>query len=187
MPNWCDNSVTIRHDDPAKLLELKQAVMEKRFLASIIPVPAALFENIKGSPDDEELEAQRVAKEEANKTLYGYGNWYDFCVNKWGTKWDVEPYNEPVLDGNTLKFGFASAWSPPIGVYEKLYEQGFGVTAHYNEPGMAYCGTWVDGDDEYFDYEYGGLDSGKVRELLPDDLNDLFGISEMLSDSEEDE
>lgn len=185
MPNWCDNSVTIRHDDPAKLVELKQAVMDKRFLASVIPVPADLFANNAGYFADEELEAQRVAQEEANKALYGYGNWYDFCVNKWGTKWDVEPYNEPVLDGNTLKFEFQSAWAPPIGVYEQLVENGFSVTAYYNETGMAYCGAWVDYADDYF--EYGGLNSGEVRELLPDDLNDLFGISEMLSDYEEDE
>lgn len=183
MPNWCDNSVTIRHDDVAKLQELKTAVMEKRFLSSVIPVPEALYKVISGYSPEHMDEMEQLAA--TNKETYGYGNWYDFCVAEWGTKWDVEPYNEPVLEGNSLKFGFASAWSPPIGVYEKLAEDGFNVLAYYNETGMAFCGRWDDGIDDY--YEYAGFTAEMIREQIPPDVDELFGIAESVWDEEDTE
>ena len=36
---------------------------------------------------DAHKELERQTK--ANVEKYGYGNWYDYCVGEWGTKWDV--------------------------------------------------------------------------------------------------
>jgi hypothetical protein len=78
--------------------------------------------------------------------------------------------------------GFESAWSPPIGAYEKLTEQGFRIRAMYFEPGMAFAGVWDNGDDDY--YEYGGMDSKEIADTLPAELDEAFCISESVAEWE---
>ena len=187
MPNWCNNGIEISHEDPAKLEALAQAVREGKFCNHVIPVPQELTETIAGSYGDDEKQAALLAQTAANIAKYGVGNWYDFCVNRWGTKWDVDAYegeNTKVEDGR-LQFGFDSAWAPPIGIYEELVEQGFSVRAYYYEPGMAFVGKWEDGCDEC--YEYGGETSKTVREAIGDELDDYFCISEDMAQWEEDD
>ena len=112
-----------------------------------------------------------------NKEVHGYGNWYDYCVNEWGTKWDVGADGNPAQDiPGGLMLGFESAWAPPCAAYDKLTEQGFRIRAMYFEPGMAFAGIWEDGIDDF--YEYGGLDSAGIAEELPVELDEAFGISE---------
>ena len=90
MPNWCNNYLELTHDDPAMIERAKKAFNDGRLLAEFVPVPASLHivagcVGEKGSPEQNELEAQ----EESNIKEHGYATWYDFCVNEWGTKWDV--------------------------------------------------------------------------------------------------
>ena len=42
MPNWCNNSVTITHTDPAKITALADAFAEARFCEAVIPTPECL-------------------------------------------------------------------------------------------------------------------------------------------------
>jgi len=150
MPNWCNNTVEIAHKDPAKLKELVDALNEGKFCQYAIPVPTDLH-IVAGrvGDDNDPKQIELEAQEKRNLETHGYKNWYDFCVNEWGTKWDVgsdrfDPAElEPGATSTTVMFD--SAWSPPIGVYEALVEQGFEIRAHYYEPGMAYCGTWDNG------------------------------------------
>ena len=175
MPNWCNNSVEIYHTDPAMIERVREAFNKGALLNEFIPVPADL-QIVAGSVPVAE-EAEHKAKEEANRETHGYTNWYDFCVNEWGTKWDVG------ADGNLaqdipggLMLGFESAWSPPIQAYEKLFYMGFKIRAMYYEGGMAFAGIYEDGCDEY--YEYGGMNSTQIAEELPVELDEAFGISE---------
>ena len=190
MPNWCNNTITVTHKDPAVLEALAVAVREGHFCNHIIPVPESLHitagrDGADGSPEQDLLEARM--KENIEK--HGYANWYDFCVAKWGTKWDVEPYDTVEFDDqhdkNRVTFGFDSAWSPPIGVYQALEEQGFAVRAYYYESGMCFAGKYEDGFDDY--YELGNMSSEEVRETLPQDLDEMMGISESIAQYEEDE
>ncbi len=186
MPNWCNNNISITHEDPAKLEALAQAVREGKFLNFVIPVPEDL-QIVAGRLGDEAEQAALERKEQENRKKYGVANWYDFCVSRWGTKWDVDAYegeNVKVLD-NKLEFGFDSAWSPPVGIYEALVEDGFDVVAYYYEPGMCYVGKYDNGCDEC--YEYGGETSKTVREAIGEELDDQFGISESMAEWEEDE
>ena len=187
MPNWCNNTVSIAHQDPAKLYALVEAINEGKFCNHVIPVPKDLTDTVAGYPG-EDKEAEHKLQMERNLKLYGAKDWYDFCVARWGTKWDVDAYDKVEYDDqhdkHGITFGFDSAWSPPIGVYEALVEQGFSVCAFYYEPGMAYCGKWSDEDgDEY--YEIGGLTSEQVRETIPEDLDDCMGISETMAEYED--
>jgi len=127
------------------------------------------------------------AQTQRNVEQYGFSNWYDFCVARWGTKWDVDLAGTVDVsnDGRTVDASFDSAWSPPINVYEEMVEQGYDVVAYYYEPGMAYVGKWDNGIDEC--YEYGGENSQTVRGVIGDELDDMFGISESMAEYEDEE
>jgi hypothetical protein len=152
-----------------------KALQEGTFLQEFIPCPKELIETVAqfGTNDTEK----------ANREKYGYGSWYDFNISNWGTKWDVNSDNVEIADANTVTAGFDSAWAPPIRAYEQLTEQGFEVVAFYYEPGMQFVGKWEDGFDDY--YEYGGATSDTVRDLIGEELDDYFGISEQMADWEE--
>ena len=184
MPNWCNNNVSITHSDPAKLEALAQAVREGKFCNHVIPVPEDL-QIVAGRLGDPVEQAELERKTAENRAKYGAGNWYDFCTSRWGTKWDVDSYEgeNTKVENGVLEFGFDSAWSPPIGIYEALVEDGFDVRAYYYEPGMAYVGKWDNGDDEC--YEYGGETSETVRDAIGEELDDQFGISESMKEWEE--
>ena len=176
MPNWCNNSVEIYHEDPAMLERVRKAFDEGTLLAEFIPIPQSLkiVAGCVGDPDEQKKLEEDTAR---NKEVHGYGNWYDYCVNEWGTKWDVGADGNPAQDiPGGLMLGFESAWAPPIQAYEKLFYMGFKIRAMYFEPGMAFAGIFEDGSDEY--YEYGGMDSTQIAEELPVELDEAFGISE---------
>ena len=182
MPNWCNNTLTLEHENPAMIARAKAAFLNGRLLAEFIPIPADL-KIVAGCVGDPVEQAKLVEQTELNRVTHGYGNWYDYCVNEWGTKWDVGG-DDGVL--NDIEGGiivsFDSAWAPPTNAYEKLHEMGFKILAMYYEPGMAFAGVWEDGGDDY--YEYGGLDSAGIAETLPSALDEAFGISESVAEWE---
>ena len=142
MPNWCNNTVELYHDDPVMIERARKAFNDGALLNEFIPVPADLqiVAGCVGAKDD----PKQIALEEAeqrNIAKYGYKTWYDFCVAEWGTKWDVgaDGYNADDIPGG-LMLTFDSAWSPPVNAYEKLVDMGFSIRAMYYEPGMAYAG-----------------------------------------------
>ena len=136
--------------------------------------------------DEEPEQIALVEQEAANIATHGYTNWYDYCVNEWGTKWDVggDDYNEPQQETpNDITMSFDSAWAPPIAAMDKLEALGFSVRLYYYEPGMAFAGIYEDGSDNY--YDYGGMNSDQVAEELPSELDEMFGISESMAEYEE--
>ena len=187
MPNWCNNTVEISHPDRSKMEALVAAVNEGKFCNHVIPVPESLH-IVAGCVSDEAEQKKLEEDTERNIQVHGYGNWYDFCVARWGTKWDVEAYNPVEFDSewdknNKITTGFDSAWSPPLGVYEALIEQGFAVRGYYYESGMAYCGIYDESGDDY--YEVGGMSSTEVADTLPSELDEMFCISEGIAEWEE--
>ncbi len=84
--------------------------------------------------DKNAFEAQR----KANIEQYGYEDWYAFCIAEWGTKWglcNTTFYNDFDEEINTLeeiienldengyiKFKAETAWSPAIGLLQKICE-----------------------------------------------------------------
>lgn len=184
MPNWCNNNLTLEHDDPAQLIRAKAALDRGEFLQEFIPVPQELKDTMSGSYGDAEQQAMLEAQTARNVEQFGYGNWYDFCVNEWGTKWDCGEQGNTDIDptGKILHTGFDTAWAPPIAAYEKLMSQGFRVRAMYYEPGMVFAGIWEDGtDDCYQDWS----DSQDAKATLPQELDDCFGISEGRAEHED--
>jgi hypothetical protein len=165
----------------------KAAFIKGEFLNEFIPVPEDLHivagsVGAQGSPEQIELEAQ----EKANREKHGYATWYEFCVNEWGTKWDVGGDDGYVQDLNGgIMLTFDSAWAPPTNAYEKLVDMGFRVHATYFEGGMMFAGDWENGEDDY--YELGSMSSEEIREALPEHLDEAYGISEMKAEWEDEE
>ena len=182
MPNWCNNNLTLTHEDPKMIQRAYDALERGEFLQEFIPVPEDLkiTAGYLGS-GDEQKELERKTAE--NREKYGYGNWYDFCVGEWGTKWDVGGQGQSDIhpDGKMLHTSFDSAWSPPVNAYVKLEELGFGVNAMYYEGGMAYAGAYGDGNDEEINLE--GMSADDIENQYPE-IDEAFGISENMREYE---
>ena len=177
MPNWCNNVVEISHPEAEMMQRVKTSFAKGEFLNEFIPVPDDL-QIVAGHLGDTEANNANIAKGVENIKEYGYADWYTFCVNEWGTKWDVGGGDGSITENSdgSLTLSFDSAWAPPCVAYEKLVDMGFTIKAYYDECGMAFAGVWEDGFDDY--YEYGGMTSEQVRDELPDDLDEMFNISE---------
>jgi hypothetical protein len=178
MPNWCNNTVEIYHDDPAMIERARKAFNDAKFLNEFVPVPEAL-QIVSGRVGADDNPEQIKLQEQTmhNLSTYGYATWYDYCVNEWGTKWDVGGDGYEAQDiPSGLMLTFESAWAPPVAAYDKLEAQGFRIRAMYYEPGMGFAGVYEDGHDHY--YEYGGMNSAAIAEELPAELDEAFGISE---------
>ena len=96
MPNHCKNILAITSDNAGLLQslmdELKQADgYEVDFLSKLVPF--------------------------TEETNYVWD--YDWCVENWGTKWDIFDVTYASLEGDTLTISFSTAWSPPIPAVEK--------------------------------------------------------------------
>jgi len=141
IPNWCLNNATITHDDPAKLTELVDAYKAGNLFEHYLPTPR--------DPND----PTKLLGEGKPTTLHG-DDWYNWRVSNWGTKWDVGGENALVAryELNEVVLSFDSAWAPPLEFYSFLKdEHGFDIRASYWEPGMCFCGDWIDGMDNYYD------------------------------------
>ena len=188
MPNWCNNTLELSHEDPAMIARAKAAFLEGKLLNEFVPVPEDLHIVAGRVGDDNDPKQKELElKEELNRITYGYATWYDYCVNEWGTKWDVggDGY-EPHDDGpNRTTLTFDSAWAPPTAAMDKFMDMGFSVRLYYYEPGMCFAGIYSEDGDDF--YELGGMTSESVKEELPEVLDEMFGISETMAEYEAEE
>lgn len=98
-----------------------------------------------------------------NYKKYGYCNWYNWSVDKWGTKWNVEDEVSVIdLDDDNYEIRFDTAWSCPVGIikeFSKLCDNGELDWMYYDED---YDGhTFITKEDnelvitkEYIDEDY---------------------------------
>ena len=182
MPNWTDNTLTLKHKDPAMIKRAFDALEKGAFLNEFVPIPDSLHivaGRVGDGIEQEALEAQ----EKLNEAQHGYKNWYDFCTNEWGTKWDVgDEGSQTLVNENELTTTFSSAWAPPTGAYAKLQDLGFEVVAYYYEPGMCFAGIYDENGDDFYNID-GSSES--VRENIPQVLDEMFNISENMAEYED--
>ena len=123
MPNYCENIVTFRHEDPTMLNRAKAALMRERLFQEFLPAPPELVDE----------------------------GWWDWACENWGTIWDVRVrewtagrYKCGILEEGEKFFScaFLTAWSPPIAAYDALRKLGFEIEAMYLEIGRVFSGTY---------------------------------------------
>ena len=178
MPNWCQNVVTFSHSDPAEIKRLEAAIADGRMMGEFLPCPRELATGL--SP------AATADIAETNIANHGFPDWYSWCVNTWGTKWDIGSSDcINTVDRDSLMACFESAWSPPLAFYQHMVDQGWSIEANYYEPGIGFCGTWLNGEDDQYDLSDMSADDAEAE--LPVDLNEMFQVSDGMRINEEDE
>ncbi len=120
MPNHCKNILVITSDNAGLLQsllnELKQAdSYEVDFLSKLVPF--------------------------TEETNYVWD--YDWCVENWGTKWDIFDVTYASLEGDTLTISFSTAWSPPLPAVEKAADT----------YGFVWTLSWLDDMDAFMSEE----------------------------------
>ena len=161
MPNWCSNNLRLTHEDKEKIDALEQAVLRSL------------------DPNDESDDVLNHLRPNPA------GEWdYGWSVENWGTKWDVHVHNWEREDENTLVIDFDSAWAPPIELYEWLSseEQGWEVSAMYEEPGMGFVGEFADGFDQSYEYDFS---DPEWQDDIPEHLVDYAGLEYAYEDWKE--
>ena len=116
MPNHCQNYLTIISKDTGFLQRLMNELKQDdnpKFLEILCPF--------------------------TEDTNYEWD--YNWCVSKWGTKWDIYDVASAELDGDTLHMTFSTAWSPPdealrAGMDKYDYE----FELYFQEDGMCFAG-----------------------------------------------
>ena len=89
----------------------------------------------------------------------------------------------PNDDESSVTFWFDSAWSPPIALYEHIeLNSPLNVKASYNECGMGFVGEFVDGSDDYYEYE-----SLEDLDELPEHLVEEWNLVEQMEMKEEED
>jgi len=111
MPNWCENKLVVR-GDKKDMSRFNKTLDKENLLKSFVPIP-------KDKDDD----------------------WYHWCTENWGTKWEVEIHNSMIED-DYVELSFDSAWGPPIAwlrIVAKKYPK-LKFALKYDEPGMCFMG-----------------------------------------------
>jgi hypothetical protein len=190
MPNWCDNNITITGPNSVidKIEKITDEKSEDGLLQFMYPMPKELSDTTADG-----------SKDKAMMKKHGYSNWYDWAVENWSTKWDVNEFYgvdrqhlNDSLDESTITFGFSSAWAPPIGAYENYINENSNVSirASYYEPGCDFMGIWDNGIDDCYEVSTiapkGSVDnfwtSAEGKEL-----DEMFNITEGMAQYEADQ
>lgn len=142
MPNWTSNQLIIEGDKNQMKAVLDFIKGENGVIDfnKIIPMPEILRNTVSGACTidgqqvnswyedtsianwEERSKTQRLFTDEENAELekVGYTSWYDWCCDKWGTKWNAcDPDIEAEYD-DWVEIRFDTAWSPPAPVVEVL-------------------------------------------------------------------
>ena len=190
MPNWCDNQITIT--GPNSVIDkIEKIVTEEKdgdgLLNYFHPMPKQL----------EDTTSPSSSADKPQPMVEGFDCWYDWRCENWSTKWDVNEFYgvdrqhlNDSLDESIISFGFSSAWSPPIGAYEKFIisssekKQDVSIKAYYYEGGCDFAGCWDNGDDECISPSDYKSDDEYWNDGLGYDLDEMFNFRESMAEYE---
>ena len=161
MPNWCSNSITIQGStETIKTLWDEAQAEDSGLLNAMKPMPKALEGTTSPSPTTGTPQPM----------VDGVDNWYQWCVNNWGTKWDVDVEGLEFVDNedgtSQITGWFDSAWGPPIEAYNAFLDDmdGCSIEATYHEPGMDFAGEYVDGEDNFYNDVTDLVEGGAMKD-----------------------
>ena len=181
MPNWCDNQVTITGpnsviDQIEKIVKEDDSHENTGLLNFFHPMPKQL----------EGTTSPSSSADKPQPMVEGFDCWYDWRVEKWSTKWEVCEFYGVNRQGDTISFGFSSAWSPPIGAYEQFLvdNEDCSLKAYYYEGGCDFMGEWDNGSDDcYSPSDYKSTDDF-WQDGVGSTIDDLFNVTESMAEYE---
>jgi len=133
MPNWCDNHLTIRSDNPELLTRYRAAIEAGRLLTECRP-----------EPDSESYRASLGASG-------AMPEWYEWRVTNWGTKWEISTRDTGEISetADEISVSFSSAWSPPVPALQHAAQRdGFSFVLFYCEEGIGFVGRATEDDED---------------------------------------
>ena len=181
MPNWCNNTITLTGPKEKITKIYEKAKEDNALLQQLYPMPEALEGTTSPAPKEGKVQP----------LVDGHDNWYDWRVDNWSTKWDVDVEGlELSDDGTTITGWFDSAWAPPIGAYEHFLTENedCSISSLYYEGGMDFAGKWEDFADmtvtpgDFTADEMEDPNSGLIY-----DINEQFNMSEFVREYEEEQ
>lgn len=92
MPNWIDNTITVRIENKEKL---KKLVNDKGLFETLIPMPEDI---LRGSMTPKEMEENPK-------------NWYTWSIDNWGCKWKDKPVRF-ITKEKSFSYNFETPWNP---------------------------------------------------------------------------
>jgi hypothetical protein len=145
MPNWCNNNLQIRgakKDVQAFVKLVKSTAVDDRcacIFRALIPMPDEL-RNTESPARDEELAKQM-------KDKYGASDWYDWCIQNWGTKWgcceiDIDEIHKYDDERYIVNISYDTAWAPGDDELRPMFEiwKNLDFFLSYEESGMGFKG-----------------------------------------------
>lgn len=159
MPNWCTNYITISSSNENTIKKISKKISDskkkrdKRLqkgssnIISLLPDGFGIFKTLVGLGG-------------IGTTKYKNGGWYDWNINRFGTKWDptVDDLNMIEFDEDYIQINVDTAWSPPLGfcrLLSKKYK--VHVECEYYESGCDFAGKLSideNGMEEGYEYRY---------------------------------
>jgi len=140
MPNYCSNTLVCTSGK--NIGAVLAPYISNKDEEGKITDPFLDFQKIHPMPDEPIVE---------NKEYKSMPDWYNWRVKNWGTKWNssdnvtlegLEHNNEKLEDIEA--YYFQTAWSPAIGVIEKLAEiTGESFILYYSEEGIGFFGKTI--------------------------------------------
>jgi hypothetical protein len=128
MPDHVMNFLTLIPTDGTTVKEVLSAVKCDEFVDGFDSYGSIMFNKIIPKPA---------------KTKGGYGYWYDWRTENWGTQWDayydflVSEKPKPMINETGDRIRFQTAWSPPLPVILELSRK---------YPSMIFIHTWYSED-----------------------------------------
>ena len=184
MPNWADNQITIT--GPNSVIDKIEKITKEEdnqngLLNFMFPMPKELSDTTADG-----------SKDKAMMKKYGYSNWYDWAVENWSTKWEVNEFYGVDRQGDTISFAFSSAWAPPTGAYEQFLSDNSNCSlkAYYYEGGCDFMGIWDNGDDICYTISEIAPNGSKSNYWTSDEgkeLDEMFNITEGMAEYEADQ
>ena len=149
MPNCCLNTIVVCSADLSKF---KTWLGDgKALLSKIAPTPQALLDDngSRGLP----------------------GGWYDWRVEKWGTKWDVDA-DITVCSDTEVNFSFDSAWGPPTRAMQTMGElfPDISIRHAYLEEGECFVGVLTVRDGAVSDICHTDPDTDAWKQMAVDEF-----------------
>lgn len=115
MPNWTKNFVAVNFKtiaDKERFVDFVKSESRDFDFLNVIPFDFNNKKYIVENPEDRTFEA--ISAEHSDF------NWYAYCNDKWGTKWNACECEITEEDECSIEYYFETAWSAPDGIYKKL-------------------------------------------------------------------